>query len=107
MKLAIDILDMARENIINSATARDSNELDISQQDNFQSFTTSLIIAYYNMGIELEYTKQYNEALKSFTKGHQLALKELDANHPLTQNLYRNMMVLLNKNQVLIFQLIT
>ena len=90
---------MARSNIL--GTAVNSSDLDTQKQDNYQSFTTTLIIAYYNMGIEFEYIKQFNLAVQSFSKGYQISLKELGNDHQLTQNLYKNMISLFNKNQVI------
>ncbi|OQR88648.1 hypothetical protein THRCLA_10184 [Thraustotheca clavata] len=48
-----------------------------------KSTDSLLAIAYYNYGVELEHLKKYDKASVAFSKGHAVASKELDANHPM------------------------
>jgi hypothetical protein len=48
---------------------------------------TTMIIAYYNFGTELEYMKEYQQAIQGFSKGYNLAIEEFGTGHPLASTL--------------------
>ena len=48
---------------------------------------TSLVITYYNAGVELEHMNKNAEALGYYQIGYDIAKNELGAKHPLTSNL--------------------
>ncbi|KAF0715966.1 hypothetical protein AaE_011222 [Aphanomyces astaci] len=56
---------------------------------NNKSDTSVLAIAYYNWGVELEHMRRFDQAIKAFTKGHEVACSELDASHPMIQAMYK------------------
>ena len=51
------------------------------------TLVTSLIITYFNAGVELEHMGKYPDALGYYQIGHDLSKKELGNRHPLTINL--------------------
>ena len=48
---------------------------------------TSLVITYYNAGVELEHMSRYSEALSYYQMGLDISKKELGHKHPLTINI--------------------
>lgn len=50
---------------------------------------TTLCIAYYNMAVELEHSKDSKEALNSYEKGLALANQSLNFDHPIIKSLER------------------
>ena len=48
---------------------------------------TSLVITYFNVGVELEHLKKYSESHSYYQSGYELAYKELGSRHPLTISL--------------------
>ena len=49
-------------------------------------FTTTLVAAYHNAGIEYQYLNRKIEASNFFRQGHELAVKKLGKNHNLTKS---------------------
>eukprot|EP01022_Parablepharisma_sp_SALTPOND_P031231 TRINITY_DN78_c0_g2_i1.p4 TRINITY_DN78_c0_g2~~TRINITY_DN78_c0_g2_i1.p4 ORF type:complete len:204 (-),score=13.05 TRINITY_DN78_c0_g2_i1:1560-2171(-) len=47
-------------------------------------------IAYYNMGVELEYLKNYLDAIEAYEKGMKSLQGNLSSNHPVYQNLLKS-----------------
>ncbi|ETV90724.1 hypothetical protein H310_14561 [Aphanomyces invadans] len=54
-----------------------------------KSENSVLAIAYYNWGVELEHMRRFDQAIKAFTKGHEVACNELMSNHPMIQAIYK------------------
>ena len=48
---------------------------------------TSLVITYFNVGVELEHLKKFSEAYGYYQNGYEIAVKELGSRHPLTISL--------------------
>jgi tetratricopeptide (TPR) repeat protein len=59
---------------------------DYSTEKNI-TLATSLVICYYNVGVEFEYMNKYTDALGYYQIGFDLSRKELGPKHPLTVNL--------------------
>lgn len=66
-------------------------ESGINDKQRYGTIITTIIVAYYNYGTELEYIKEYDLSFQIFTKGYKLALKEFGSAHPLTITLEQNM----------------
>jgi hypothetical protein len=62
----------------------------IDDKQRYGTIITTIIIAHYNYGTELEYIKEYHSSFEIFSQGYQLALKELGSEHPLTITLEQN-----------------
>ncbi|CAK4501256.1 unnamed protein product [Aphanomyces euteiches] len=54
-----------------------------------KSSDSILAMAYYNWGVELEHMRRYDQAIKAFTRGHEVACNELENNHPMIQAIYK------------------
>lgn len=63
---------------------KDSKDL---PTDKAMTLLTSMVIVHFNIGVELEYLKQLNEALEFYETGYELSALELGSRHPLTQTL--------------------
>lgn len=48
---------------------------------------TTLVIAYHNVGVELEYQNRLADAVEAYTKGHEAAVQYLGATHGLAVNI--------------------
>jgi hypothetical protein len=55
------------------------------------NYHSTLVVAYYNIGVEYEFLRQTKHAVDSYRKGHDIAQVQLTPNHPLVQNLKRNL----------------
>ncbi|OQR90019.1 hypothetical protein ACHHYP_05872 [Achlya hypogyna] len=51
-----------------------------------------LAIAYYNYGVELEHLRKFELAAAAYGKGHAVAAKELNPNHPMIHAIYQAML---------------
>ena len=76
------------------------NETERNIKQKHKTIITTMIIAYYNFGTELEFLKEYQKSVQAFSKGYHLALKELGPENQLTNTLYQNMLNLAEKNKV-------
>ena len=45
---------------------------------------TTLVISYYNLGVELEHIQELEKATDSYQKAYKVAVKDLGKDHPLT-----------------------
>jgi len=61
--------------------------LEVKNEKKLQNRYTVLCIAYHNLGTELEFLKQREDALNMYKKGVKFAEKYLSASNPLTKNL--------------------
>ena len=55
--------------------------------DKTVTLLTSMVIVHFNVGVELEYLKQFSEALEFYETGYELSAMELGSRHPLTLTL--------------------
>ena len=92
VKLALELLEMA----INQ------NPPPVKESEKAQRRTvlTTMIIAYYNYGAELEYLQDFQNSLKAFCRGFDIAMKEFGSDHPLTSTLEQNIRSLNQKKKV-------
>ncbi|KAF0696618.1 Aste57867_12643 [Aphanomyces stellatus] len=65
-----------------------------SSSNNDKSDNSVLAIAYYNWGVELEHMRRFDQAIKAFRRGHEVACSELDSNHPMIHAIYKAMIEL-------------
>lgn len=61
---------------------------------------TSLVITYFNAGVELEYMSRFSEALAHYQSGFDIARKELGYKHPMTMNLLETIKKVTKKSKV-------
>jgi hypothetical protein len=102
VNLAIELLEVARSECLIEEGAEDEIQR-MSEgplKEKFRGILTTMIIAYYNLGTENEFMKDYGKSVQAFSKGYHIALKELGADNNLTVTLYKNMLNLAEKNKV-------
>ena len=58
-----------------------------SVPSNGSTALTTLVIAYHNVGVELEYQNRLSDAVEAYTKGHEAALQYLGPSHGLTDSI--------------------
>lgn len=95
VKLALELLEMAK-----SQCRIEENPEDKDEKQRYSTILTTMIIAYYNFGTELEYIKDFESALQAFTKGFNIAINEYGPSHPLANTLQQNMSQLNQKKKV-------
>jgi len=68
----------------------------------YKNIITTMIMAYYNYGAELEHVKDIGSSLKALTSGYELANRELGPDHSLTINLQLGIQKLIEKKKVIL-----
>jgi tetratricopeptide (TPR) repeat protein len=53
-----------------------------------ENIINSIVVAYYNTGVEFEYINKYNKALEYYEKGYETGLEHFGSDHPMTSKLY-------------------
>lgn len=103
VNLAIELLEVARSDCLIEEGAEDdlSRMPEGTLKDKYRGILTTMVIAYYNLGTEYEYLKDYAKSVQAFSKGYHIALKELGPENNLTVTLYKNMLNLAEKNKVM------
>jgi hypothetical protein len=95
VKLALELLEMAKTQCKIEEKGDDKEE-----KQKYSTILTTMIIAYYNFGTELEYVRDYETALQAFTKGFNIAMNEYGPSHPLANTLQQNISQLSQKKKV-------
>ncbi|KAL4481627.1 hypothetical protein ABPG74_007716 [Tetrahymena malaccensis] len=101
-KIAIELLDLAKNSVIKKEEIQSLNEQLQNQNDKetqkrlnqklrmYKDIMNMQVLSYYNLGIEQEYLKLYNDSITAYQAGHEIAQNELGENHKMTQILYEN-----------------
>lgn len=67
VKLGLELLEMAKSSFNTDNTTseglKQSSKVDKNKREKFRTIVTTMIIAYYNFGTELEYLKEYKYSL--------------------------------------------
>ena len=96
VKLALELLEMAKS----QCSIEDSGD-EKEEKQKYSTILTTMIIAYYNFGTELEYVRDYETALQAFNKGFNIAMNEYGPSHPLANTLQQNISQLSIKKKVI------
>jgi tetratricopeptide (TPR) repeat protein len=56
-------------------------------KERVSNLVTTMVIVHYNLAVELEYLKQFKEAVTFYETGYELSAFELGSRHPLTLSL--------------------
>ncbi|EAR93967.2 tetratricopeptide repeat protein (macronuclear) [Tetrahymena thermophila SB210] len=105
-KIAIELLDLAKNSVIKKEEIQSLNEKLKNQNDNetqkilnqklrvYKDIMNMLVLSYYNLGIEQEHLKSYGNSITAYQAGHEIAQNELGENHKMTQILLENIKLL-------------
>lgn len=90
--------------MVETVSHGDSRKQEVEGQekfgDKYKNIITTMIMAYYNYGAELEHIKDVPNSLKALTSGFELANRELGRDHSLTINLKLGIQKLVEKKKV-------
>jgi len=105
-KIALELLQTERSRYLVEAVANgDPNKQQGYENqekfgDKYKNIITTMIMAYYNYGAELEHLKNIPNSLKALSSGFELANRELGPDHSLTINLKLGIQKLIEKKKV-------
>lgn len=101
VKVALELLEAERnQHLIKVASENEKKKEDDSEGAKYKNIITTMIMAYYNYGTELEHIKDFNTSIKALTKGFELSSRELGAEHTLTNNIRESIQKLVAKKKV-------
>ncbi|KAL4512779.1 hypothetical protein ABPG72_017464 [Tetrahymena utriculariae] len=101
-KIAIELLDLAKNSVIKKEEIQIINEQLQNQNDKqtqkrlnqklrvYKDIMNMQVLSYYNLGIEQEHLKLYDNSITAYQAGHEIAQNELGENHKMTQILQGN-----------------
>jgi hypothetical protein len=71
--------------------AKEALSLASSSDSKAANLATTIVIAYYNIGTELEHLRKFGRAKSIYEKGYSYSTRELGETHPLSESLAENL----------------